>query len=547
MVAGGTLIVTNLQRSGTGSTAPAADSLRGRAARVDSYMANYGPWNENSIAEARRHQLVIAHPSSGHLTRSLVSRLQGVGQGSEPGAERMLVVCYVSIGEDLRTAYVTDEAAASDARFTMDGTGPRVDPRGPDAASRSLAGIDRRGAPSPGGGGYASFYLDDNSVSRDGKGDGVPDRNPVSGAYYVNAGDPKWFDILDRMTLDGRDGVAGFREILTTENGRGLGCDGVFLDTVDTAAPNHYTERDSPAATRFEWTAPGLSQLVARLRKAYPDKIIVQNRGLFFFDNRQPQYAFTTRGPIDLLLFESYRLDASPLREYDPYVYADNRFDVAPKLSAEANRADGFRVLSLGYAEGPPDRLSTGTLVGTSTVGMETLLEDIRAAESAGFRHYIGDASVTLVNSFVRDHADLHDVTPPAWSSTTNDRAPGWPAIPEEPTPRVGVQELVAGHGRLTVRWDVALDLNRVGYAVYYQTEPFDFVADPALLGATRRELHPVVPTSYRAGTPGSYANEASITGLKRAQGYHIVVRAFDASPGHNEDANTVVAFARTL
>jgi hypothetical protein len=544
--AGATLVARGLEPAGRpAGDVPAHDSLRGRATRVDSYLAHYGPWDEQAVAEARRHQLVIAHPSAGRLTRDLVARIRGAGEDGKPPADHTIALCYISIGEDLRTSYLTDEEARADPRLKGDGTGPRVDPRGPGGSGRPLSGIDAKGAPSPGGGGFASFYLDDNSVSRNGAGDGFPDRNPVSRSFYVNAGDPEWFELLDGMTLDSPDAVAGFREILTTDHGRGLGCDGVFLDTVDTAAPNSYTQRENPAATRFEWTAPGLSRFVARLRAAYPDKVILQNRGLFYFDHRQPQYPFTTRGPIDLLLFESYRLDAASGHEFDPYVHADNRYNVAPKVMAEANRPDGFRVLSLGYAEGPPDRISHDTLRGTSELGLETLLEDIRVAHAAGFRHAISDNGVSIVHSFVRDHADLTDTTPPAWTSTTNDRNPGWPALPGEPTPRVGVQEVVAGRGRLTVRWDVALDLNRVGYAIYYQTLPFDFDGDPALRTAERVVPTPAVPAGYRAGEPGSVAHEATITGLERGKGYYIVVRAFDDSAGHNEDRNEVVGFGR--
>jgi len=547
VLAGVALGVRGLPRAPGPLRSPAPDSVRGRAARVDSYVVDYGTWNDEAIARARRHQLVIAHPSAGQLTRGLVASLQGAAPGARPPVDRTLVVCYVSVGEDLRTSYLTDEDARRDPRITGDGTGPRVDPRGRAAGKPTLGRIDPGGAPSPGGKGFASFYLDDNSVSRDGTGDGVPDRNPTSHAYYVNAGDPKWFALLNDMTLDSPDAVAGFKEILTTTHGRGLGCDGVFLDTVDTAAPNSYTDRSSVNATRFEWTAPGLSQLVSRLRAAFPDKVILQNRGLFYFDHRQPQYAFTTRGAIDLVLFESYRLDADPNREYDPYVYADNRYNVAPKLMAEANRPDGFGVLSLGYAEGPPDRVSHRALLGQSDVGTATLLEDVRAAEAAGFRHYLSDGGLTLLNTFVRDHDDLSDATPPSWTSTANDHAPGYPVVPGEPTPRPGVQEVVAERGRLVVRWDVALDLNRVGYALYYQTLPFDFAADPTLQGATRVETRPTAPAAYTAGSPGSVANEATITGLMKGKPYYIVVRAFDASAAHNEDGNTVVGFGRPL
>ena len=547
VLVGAALVARELDGPADVTKTPAPDSVRGRAARLDSYLVNYGPWTDEAVTLARRHDLVIAHPSSGRLTADLVARLRGGPVTSRPGPDHTLVVCYVSIGEDLRTSFVTDDEARRNPRFAGDRSGPRVDPRLGRGRGHPLDGIDARGAPSPGGSGYASFYLDDNSLSRNATGDGVPDRNPGSGAYYVNAGDPKWFDALDQMTLDSSDAVAGFKEILTTDHGRRLGCDGIFLDTVDTAAPNHYTEADAPNMTRFEWTGPGLSKLVAKLRRAYPDKVIVQNRGLFYLDNRQPHYAVTTRGSIDLLLFESYRLDASREREYDPYTHADNRFNVAPRLMAEANRPDGFRVLSLGYAEGPPERVSHGALLGTSEVGKESLLEDIRVADAAGFRHAISDVNLTLVNSFVLDHHDPDDRSPPVWTSTFNDNARGWPEIPGPPTPRVGVQEVVSGPGRLTVRWDVALDRHSVRYALYYQTLPFDFAADPALAEARRVVPTPVVPAEYRAGQAGAYPYEATIKGLERGKAYYLLVRAFDASAAQNEEANTVVGFGRPL
>ena len=169
------------------------------------------------------------------------------------------------------------------------------------------------------------------------------------------------------MMIDGPDGLPGLRETLTLDHGRGLGCDGVFLDTFDTAAPDRYTNELSANETQFEWTAPGFASFARRVRQAYPNRVILQNRGLFFFDPRFPQYEFTTRGSIDFALFESYRLNSNPALSIDPYFYPDNRYNVAPKLMAEANRADGFRVLSVGYAEAPD--IAKQTLLGGATRG----------------------------------------------------------------------------------------------------------------------------------------------------------------------------------
>ncbi len=516
---------------------------RAAARSAQSYLVNYGTWDDAAVATAQQHDVVILHPDRHSLVdRALVQRIQS-GTG-DPG-RRVLVLCYVAIGEDLRTAGLTDAQLAADARFVGDGTGPRMDPRGPYSDGQALTGIDPLGLPSNGGTRYASFYLDDNSVRNapDHIGDGVPDRNGNFNAAFVNAGDPRWFDALQDMTLDGPDRIAGLREILTTTYGRGLGCDGVFLDAVDTAAPNVWTSAASANESKFEWTAPGFAAFIQRLRTAYPDTVVVQNRGLFFFNPLNPQYRFIPRGSLDFVMFESYRLDSAASNNPNSFFYPDNRYNLAPRLMAEASRPDGFRVLSLGYAEGAPEQMSHGTLVGASTLGYDSLLEDIRVSERlAGFRHYLTDATVTLVNRFVADHADRSDSAPPVWTSTYNDHSPGYPQPPGEASARVGIQEVVAGPGALTVRWDVALDLNRVRYALYYQTTPFDFAADPALARATRVVLEPSTGAGYTSGVrPGVYAYEAQVQNLVPGQAYYLVIRAFDDAPTVHEDSNQVV------
>jgi hypothetical protein len=521
---------------------PEIDNLRAAARRVDHYLINYGAWDAASIAIAKRHQLVVLRPDRGDLDRAAIADLQAGVDPNDP-SDDVIVLGYVSAGEDLRTAPLTDDQIRADPRFAGDRSGPRSDPRGPDADGQSLQGIDPLGIPSNGGTGFASFYLDDNSIhnSPNHVGDGFPDRNEIFGSLFVNAGDPRWFTTIDAMKLDSGDQVAGFRETLTTNYGRGLGCDGVFLDTIDTAAPDFYTNAASNNESKFEWTAPGFSTFIRRVRQAYPNQIILQNRGLFFFDPEFPQYAFTTRGSIDYALFESFRLSSDATQPIDPYFYPDNRYDVAPKLMAEANRPDGFRVLSLGYATAPD--VPPETLLGASSAGLDSLLDDIHVTESlTGFRHYLTDAAVTLVNSFVTDHADLTDNAAPIWTSTFNPRDK---PIPTAPTPRVGIQQAVPGSKQLTVRWDVALDLNPVKYALYYQTLPFDFASDPKLTSATRVELTPQVPASYAAGIgPDSYPYEATIDGLAPATLYYLLIRASDSSPAANEDTNTTVLTA---
>ena len=522
---------------------PALSPTRALARTIDRYLVNYGSWDADEVAIAQQHQLVILNPNREGVTRELVASIQGGrgGAGATDPSQRVLVACYVSIGEDYRTVHLSDDELRADPRFVGDGTGPRMDPRGPDADGAPLDGLDPRGVPSNGGTGFASYYLDDNSVheSPTHTGDGRPDRNGNFHGAFTNVGDPAWFDVLQDMTFDG-DGAAGLREALTTTYGRGLGCDGVFLDTIDTMAPNSFTDPGDRNRSKYEWTAPGYPAFVERLRAAYPDIVVVQNRGVFFFNPAHPHYAFIPRGQLDFVMFESYRLNSAPADNPHPFYYPDNRYNFAPRLMAEASRADGFRVLSLGYAEGPPGQMDERTLVGGSTVGLDSLLEDIRVTErEAGFRHYLTDASVTLVNRFVTDHADRTDDAPPVWTSTYNDhdhRSGGAP--PAAPTPRVGVQEVEGAPRSLVVRWDVALDLHGVSYAIYVQPAPFDFAGDPALSGATRVVAVPVPSAAYTMGVgPHAFANEAIVDGLEPGVTYHVVVRAFDhAAPSHEDD-----------
>ena len=90
---------------------------------------------------------------------------------------------------------MTPEQMRKDSRFTGDGTGPKI-------SSGS----------SPEGSGFASYYLDDNDHN------GMPDFNPNFNCAYTNIGDPAWYDVLDNMTADGVDQIAGIKEILTKDS-----------------------------------------------------------------------------------------------------------------------------------------------------------------------------------------------------------------------------------------------------------------------------------------------------------------------------------------
>ena len=485
-----------------------------------SYMIYYGMLDEALIEQAKQYDIVIVHPNNGDITREQIRKIQSAGT---------LVLGYLSVGEDLRTAGMTPEQMLEDERFVGNGKGPRVDPREPGSVSLEQDGYF--GEASPAGIGYASYYLDDNDH------DGKPDFNPYFGCAYTNIGDPVWYAELMDMTLDGGDGVAGIRELLTDSYGRGLDCDGLFLDTIDTCAPNIYTDDSYPGKTRFEWTAPGVIRFMSQLKSEYPNKYILQNRGLFFYHYQLPHFAYSPRQYVDLLMFESFMLDSTSSMLYTDMFFLDNRNSYAPKLSAEAGRPDGFRILSLDYAEGPEEYHLKETLTGQSEAGLGILLKDLEEAQDlAGFSHYITDASLTLANDFVLEHRGGEDTQPPVWSSVHN------PDQYSEPVPRVGIGEAEPFMNGMTVRWDVAIDLNGVRYTLYYQKEPFDFEADPDLEKAEKLLLSPEAGDGYEYNAaPDTWPYQQQIWGLEAGETYYFVIRASDYSPAGNEEKNTVV------
>lgn len=485
-----------------------------------SYMVYYGQLDDVIIEQAKQYDIVIVHPKQGNITREQVAEMQKAG---------VCVLGYLSIGEDLRTAGMTAEQMKEHAKFTGDGTGPRVDAREP-----GTIGFDSSvmfGKESPGGTGYASYYLDDNDF------DGKPDFNPNFGCAYTNIGDPAWYEVLDNMQMDGVDNTPGIREILTETYGRGLGCDGLFLDTLDTCSPNIYTSDDNPARTRFEWTAPGVVEFVKRLKEDYEDKYVLQNRGVFFYNYALPHFDYCPGKYIDFLLYESFMLDSAGDHLFYEMYFNENKNIYVPKIMAEANRPDGFRVLSLGYAEGPEEYQLKATLLGSSRKGLDILLEDMHQAEDhAGFSHYITDGELLMTNDFVLTHREVEDVEAPVWSSVHND------TVEQPPEPRVGIGNVELAETGVIVSWDVAIDKSGVAYTLYYQKEPFDFELDPDLEGAQKLELVPERGKGYGfQAEKDTWPYQASVSGLDAGETYYFVIRAKDRSEVGNEEKNRVV------
>jgi hypothetical protein len=461
------------------------------------YLIYYGNWNSGMVNYARtNYHLVILHPAS-NITSNDIAIIKRGKDNIAGTADDVVVLAYLSIGEDDRPG----------APFVGDRMGPRVDPRASDNDPLSDV-TNALGLPSAGGTNYASYYLNAQANQT-----GTPDEDAAFGSYYVNAGAPAWWQVLQTMSL-ATNGQSGLREILGTNYGNSLNCDGVFLDTVDTAAPDTW-------GTPYEWTSPGMAGLIQQIHTNYPGKLLMANRGLFYFDPNLKTYPYNIRPYVDMVMFESYYSDSST-NDISPS-FPDNKYDLAPKLNAEAGRPDGFNVFVVDYDHTPPQ---TAAIVNRDYV-------ECMGIQGWPLYRTNPDLDEALNTNSAAWLATNADTQPPVWDSTV---ATG----PTPPAPRVGVQEVVATNGIATVYWDVAHDqTGPVRYNIYYSPGgTVDF--------ATATEIPQVAPGipanySYPNGTgPGIYPYCYTVTGLQTNMTYAFAVRAQDdCSPPH-EDTNDV-------
>ncbi|MWC29781.1 hypothetical protein GON22_16940 [Paenibacillus sp. MMS18-CY102] len=422
----------------------------------------------------------------------------------------------------------------------QDGSGPAVDPRagGPYPNGAPIpADINQNGKMTHGG--YAPFYLNDNFLANKTGKKGVPEFNANFNSAFVNPGHPAWYKALSDMTIK-NDTVSGIREIVTSGYGAGYGLDGLFLDTLETSAPNSWTSATDANQSEFEWTAPGTQAFVRKLANDYPSSLIVGNRGLFFYTPELPMYLYTLRPYVDFVLFESYRLDSGASQNFNPQVFNDNKYNYAQKLLAEADRPDGFRVLSLGYAEGP-DGAKLKQMLSGKTAPSKLLLDDVdETVSQMGMLHYMTNQLVSSVNTFVLDHMPKA-AKPPAWGSTKLPSVWGQPYD----APRIGVQSAEVQDGTLTVGWDVAHSMARpISYSLYVKEgKPFDYAADLKGQSTMFVDALPLnVPAAYRATTDAAqrFPYKASIKGIEAGKTYYVLIRARNAKGQYEANQHAI-------
>ena len=346
------------------------------------YLIYYGNWTTAQVNYARtNYHLVILHPAS-NINSNQIATIKSGKDGILGTADDVRVLAYLSIGEDDRNG----------APVVDDRMGPRVDPRAAD--SDPLSSITNViGLPSAGGTNYASYYVNSRSNQT-----GVPDENSNFGSFYVNAGSPAWWTVLQSMAK-ATSGQSGLQEILSTNYGNSLNCDGVFLDTVDTAAPNTW-------GTPYEWTAPGMQSLIQQIHTNYPGKLLMANRGLFFFDPNLKTYPYNIRPFVDMVMFESYYSDTST--NLVSLSFPDNKYNFAPKLNAEGGRPDGFNLFVVDYDHSPPQPAATVNQDYVESMG-------IQGWPLYRTNPYLDAALNTNVAAWLATNLDT---LPPAWDNT---------------------------------------------------------------------------------------------------------------------------------
>ncbi len=118
-----------------------------------------------------------------------------------------------------------------------------------------------------------------------------------------------------------------------------LGCDGLFLDTVDTASPWH----------PYSYTLDAMADFICTISGWYTDSYVVLNRGIFF---AAPEYgADVVRPCINGIVFEGYYSEwdwEEDEGRLSPW-FVDNRDNWAPKLNVQAIMTDGYTIFALDY------------------------------------------------------------------------------------------------------------------------------------------------------------------------------------------------------
>lgn len=242
---------------------------------IKNYLVYYGQdWSKKQIEKALEFDLVIIHPGrdNNNINAELVQRLKSGKDGKRGTADDILVLAYISVGED-------ENIERGPRKLDKHHLGPI------NRAQNGRYELSKNG--------FRNWYLDQRMLKRSINGDKVwgqdglpksvpgrdklPDENGKWNSYFVNVSDQGWQKLLkDKM----------FIYLMT------YGCDGLFLDTIDSASPwGHYG-----------FMQQEMVDLLVQIRAWYKDTILVMNRGLFLFEG----FGETLKSHVDAVMFESF-------------------------------------------------------------------------------------------------------------------------------------------------------------------------------------------------------------------------------------------------
>lgn len=415
---------------GKASAADILKRLDKKMLAIDStsdYLCYYGSWDADKVFRAKDFDLIILEPSN--ITAAQISDIKKGHDGLAGTNDDVVVIGYVSIGETNTNNYV--------------GNG-----KGPSYWSWDSSKIVYENK------GVASFYLDDRDIN------GAPDMNGTWGSYYINAGDPAWYDYV-KVNIDNTLSVKA--------------CDGLFLDTIDSGSPY--------AGWPYRWMVVGMSQLIGKIRSDYPDKYLIANRGLFYFDPDIPTaYNNTVRPYVNAVMYEDYINDGT-------------RAALAKKINTEAKKPDGFKVIALDYFDP------------SQTAAID---KQVKEVFSQNWADYI---SVSALNQIRYDvfHKHFVDNNPPSWDNI------------------IGIYSGETTDTTATIFWKSLTDQSLpLKFDVYYSSNSvFDIKSAVKISSAA---------AVYNSA--GKYY-QYTVTGLKSKIKYNFLVRTIDAKG--NSEKNTKV------
>ena len=326
------VVMTAIFLSGSGCRTTTSRGLPGFR-NTTPYFVYYGNWTPVEIMKAGHYKLVIIHPKT-NIRRAIVRVLQAQG---------VMVFGYLSVGED--DTYHKSEATGGEA--------------GADGKSANW------------------YYYDERNRL-------IKNPDLYSGSYYVNPSNPHWRRALRKYRNRSKEGWFGYEYIMNV-----LGCDGLFLDTIDTAGPRSWNPDYDPdndiirSTDRYFGENEAMAKLVSDIKSDIGRrKHIMLNRGLFYYADDQPYYSVRAtarlRSTASAVMYESYIRESSDQRTY-----------WEGKLAHHSHLPDGFSVVTLDYDPGKTDEICRRTLLDRSFTPYVTGDQSLNTAAESHVKDWI--------------------------------------------------------------------------------------------------------------------------------------------------------------